>query len=461
MKTHHVRGVLAVALMMIPGVATAQHFPSDAELTELIRTRVEEGRATGIVLGVLEADGSTRVVSYGDAGPGARPLGETSVFEIGSITKVFTGILLADMTARGEVALDDPVANYLPDRVTMPSRGREIALVDLSTHHSGLPRLPTNMAPADATNPYADYTVDQLYAFLSAYRLPRDVGAQFEYSNLGGGLLGHALSRAAGLSYEDLVRRRILDPLGMDMTGITLDDDMRAWMTRGHDQQGNVVPLWDLPTLAGAGALRSNMRDMLTFLDANVGAPSTELERAMRAGHEQREEAGGPGMGIGLNWIVQSVRDRRVVWHNGGTGGFRTFIGFDPDAEVGVVVLMNSTHGADDIGMHLVNPAIPLTPAPAPVAERTEIELPVETLERYVGVYQLAPTFSITVTLEDGALFEQATGQQRFPIFPEAETDFFLRVVDAQITFDVDADGSVTGMVLHQAGQSVPGRKVE
>ena len=461
MKTHVTRGVLTITLLMMPGMATAQHFPSDAELTDLIRTRVEEGRATGIVLGVLEADGSRRVVSYGDAGPRALPLGEMSVFEIGSISKAFTGILLADMVSRGEVALDDPVADYLPDGVTVPSRGREITLVDLATHHSGLPRLPTDMTPADATNPYADYTVEQLYGFLSGYSLPRDVGVQFEYSNLGGGLLGHALSRAAGLSYQELARERILHPLAMDMTGITLDDDMSGWMTRGHDQQGNVVPLWDLPTLAGAGALRSNMRDMLTFLDANVGPPTSDLERAMRTSHEPREEAGGPGMRIGLHWIVQNVRDDRIVWHNGGTGGFRTFIGFDPDDQVGVVVLTNSTHGADDIGMHLINPIVPLTPAPAPVAERTAIELPVEVLERYVGVYQLAPTFSIAITLDDGALFGQATGQQRLPIFPEAETDFFLRVVDAQITFDVGADGSVTGMVFHQNGQSVPGRKVE
>ena len=152
-----------------------QHFPADEDLAELIRSRVEGEQSVGIVLGVIEADGSTRVFAYGNAGPSAQPLGVKSVFEIGSITKVFTGVLLADMVARGEVSLSDPVSKYLPDGVTMPTRGgREITLLDLSTQHSALPRLPDNMSPADAENPYADYTAAQMYEFLSAHKLRRD-----------------------------------------------------------------------------------------------------------------------------------------------------------------------------------------------------------------------------------------------------------------------------------------------
>jgi len=411
MKTRAIFGVLAVtASTALPGSATAQYFPTDAELTDILRTRVEEGRGVGIVLGVREADGSTRVVSYGSAGPDARPLSERTVFEIGSITKVFTGILLAAMAARGELSLDDPVADYLPDEVSVPSRGREITLLDLSVQHSGLPRMPSNFAPADMMNPYVDYTVEQMYAFLSGYELTRDVGAEFEYSNLGVGLLGHVLSFASGRSYEELVRERILGPLGMDMTGITLDVGMREWLAQGHDTGLDPVPLWDLATLAGAGALRSNLLDMLTFLEANLGAPTSDLERAMRTSHEVREEAG-PGMGIGLNWLTRITDDQRILWHNGGTGGFRAFIGFDPDAQVGVVILNNSEHSADDIGLHLLDPEVPIPPGPTPVAQREEIDVPVDIIERYVGVYELAPTFAITVTVENGALFIQATAQ--------------------------------------------------
>ena len=450
--------LLLVALALLsPAAADAQHFSSDEDLTELIRSRVEEDRAVGIVLGVIEADGSTRIVSYGHAGPNARALGDKSVFEIGSITKVFTGILLADMVARGEVSLSDPVSDYLPDGVTMPTRGgREITLLDLSTQHSALPRLPDNMSPADATNPYADYTIEQMYAFLSGHELRRDIGSQYEYSNLGVGLLGHVLARVGGGSYEDVVRERILEPLGMSMTGIKLEGDIRAWMTEGHNQQGSVVPLWDLPTLAGAGALRSNVEDMLTFLAANTGPPESQLERSMRDSHEQRRSMSAQ-IAIGLNWHIRSVGDERIIWHNGGTAGFRTFIGFDPDKGVGAVVLTNSGHGADDIGLHLINPEVPLAPAPL---ERVEVEVAEDVLQTYVGEYELAPTFSIVVTLEDGSLFAQATGQATVAMFAESETEFFLRVVDAQVTFERDTHGVVTGLILHQAGANQPGRKV-
>ena len=452
--------VLFVLALASASPAGAQHFASDEDLTELIRSRVEEGRAVGIALGVVEADGSTRMVAYGDAGPNARAFGVRSVFEIGSITKVFTAILLADMVARGEVSFSDPVSDYLPHEVTMPSRGgREITLLDLSTQHSGLPRMPGNFSPADASNPFADYTVEQLYSFLSGHELRRDVGSEFEYSNLGVGLLGHVLERAGGGSYEELVRERILEPLGMSMTGITLEGDLRSWMAEGHNQQGDVVPLWDLPTLAGAGALRSDVGDMLTFLAANIGPPQSRLERSMRTSHEVREEISGE-MSIGLNWLIRNVGDEKILWHNGGTAGFRTFIGFDPDKGVGVVVLTNSGHGADDIGLHLLNPEIPLAPPPVPMEDRIQVVVAEDILETYVGEYELAPGFTIVMTVEDGALFTQATGQGKFPLFAESEMEFFLRVVDAQVSFTKDDSGAVTGMILHQSGVDQPARKV-
>ena len=204
------------------------------------------------MVGVLDADDSKRIFAAGDAGPGARPLGAQSVFEIGSITKVFTGILLANMAAKGEVSLDDPIAKYLPeDEVTMPTRGgREITLIDITTHRSGLPTMPDNLKPANPANPYADYTVGQMYDFLSHYQLQRDIGAEAEYSNLAMGLLGHVLARVSGSSYEELVRERILDPLGMHHTGITLSNDMQHWLVKGHDGEGNVVSNWDIPRLA-------------------------------------------------------------------------------------------------------------------------------------------------------------------------------------------------------------------
>ena len=260
------------------------------------------------------------------------------------------------------------------------------------------------------------------------------------------GLLGHVLARVHGSSYEDLVRERILDPLGMKNTAITLSDDMQYWLAKGHDAEGNVVSNWDIPTLAGAGALRSDMIDMLTFIAANTGPPETPLEESMRESHKKRNSFGGSN-DIGLNWIITYHGEDRVIWHNGGTGGYRSFAGFDPDRGVGAVVLTNSNQGADDIGMHLINSALPLTPAPE---EHVETEVSEEILETYVGSYALTPEFIITITHEGGALFAQATNQPKIPVYPESETEFFYKVLDAQITFGKDDAGAVTNLVLHQ-----------
>lgn len=427
-----------------------RHFPTDAVIQALIQSRVDEERAVGIVVGIMEADGTTRIFTAGEAGPGAQPLSEQSVFEIGSITKVFTAILLADMVARNEVALNDPVTKYLPEgEVTMPTRdGKEISLLDLSTHRSALPRMPDNFSPSDVTNPYVDYTIEQMYEFLSNYELRRDIGAAAEYSNLGVGLLGHVLARVYGSSYEELVRDRILDPLGMSNTAIALSDDMRHWLVKGHDPTGNVVSNWDIATLEGAGALRSDVQDMLKFIAANIGSPESPLEEAMRVSHQTRGSLDG-NADIGLNWIILTTGDDKIIWHNGNTGGYHAFAGFDPDRVVGAVVLTNSSQDTDDIGLRLINSALPIREQPA---ERTEIEVSADILETYIGDYQLAPDFVLTITAKDGTIWGQATGQSNFQIYPESEGEFFYKVVDAQLTFEKDESGNVTGLVLHQGG---------
>src|SRR5206468_8195592 len=251
---------------------------------------------------------------------------------------------------------------------------------------------------------------------------------------LGVGLLGHVLGRRAGVSYEELVTRRILGPLGMKDTAITLSAGMRARLAAGHDAEGKVVPNWDLPTLAGAGALRSTANDMLTFLAANLDTTARPLARAMRDARTPRREAGNPTMRIGLAWHILSRPAGSIVWHNGGTGGYRTFTGFDPVRRVGVVVLSNLNAGVDDIGFHLLDETFPLQQSPPPGAH---IEVAVDSLvlARYVGEYELTPTFHITVTRESTSLFLQATAQPRFRVYAESDSTFFLKVVDAQVTF--------------------------
>jgi serine-type D-Ala-D-Ala carboxypeptidase/endopeptidase len=436
---------------------------SDAEIRRMLSDRIDlQRQSVGIVAGVIDGAGR-RVVSYGGvAKDDRRPLDGNTVFEIGSITKVFTSLLLADAVQRREVALADPVGTYLPDNVRVPERGRAITLRDLSMHTSSLPRLPTNMRPKDAANPYADYAVEDLYQFLSGYQLTRDVGERYEYSNLGGGLLGHVLSLRAGMEYEALVRARITGPLGMTSTSIALTPPMRERLAQGHSPTLEPVPNWDLPTLAGAGALRSTTNDLLTFVAANLGYVSTPLAAAMASMLEPRKPTGMPAVEIALGWHVSSVHGKTIVWHNGGTGGYRTFIGFDPAARTGVVVLSNAgtAAGPDDIGRHILDPETPLLTIKPP-QPHTEVAIDPAVYERYVGRYQLAPAAFLTVTRRDAHLFAQLTGQPAFEIFPESETRFFLKVVDAQLTFETAAGGKATAVVLHQNGASPRAPRVE
>lgn len=434
--------------LAVPGSAVAQqYFPDDEDLEVMLRYLVEDGETPGIVLGLLEADGSTRVLSYGTGGEGARPLGPRSVFEIGSITKTFTAALLADMVRRGEMSLGDPVAEYLPEGVTMPGwEGREITLRDLSTHHSGLPRMPDNFDPADPENPYADYTAEQLYDFLATHELRRGPGSEYEYSNLAVGLLGHVLQRATGQSYEALVRERILDPLGMDMTGITRDGDLAAWMTVGHNGAGDPVPYWDVSTtaFAGAGALRSNAEDMLTYIAAQLGPPDTEIERAMRATHEIQVDREGEAAAA-LGWGVSEFDGRRILRHGGGTAGYSTMVGFDPDLGVGVVMLANTGDFDDDIASDFLRRGRPL--------DLPEVSVPESVLRRYAGQYEVSPDRNFVVRLEDnGSLTMQAPGNVRFRMYATSDTSFFVKRAPWQFTFRQDDALEVTGMVADLNG---------
>jgi CubicO group peptidase (beta-lactamase class C family) len=438
--------------------------PTDAEIRKILADRIEIARqSVGMVAGVIDPQGR-RVVSYGSLDKDdKRPLNGDTIFEIGSITKVFTSLVLADMVQRGEVALTDSIAKYLPREVKVPERGgKSITLQDLSTQVSGLPRLPSNLAPKDATNPYADYSAENLYQFLSGYTLPRDIGEKWEYSNLGIGLLGHVLSLRAGMDYEGLVQSRIGTPLGMNNTRITLSPEMKSRLAVGHNAKLAPVPNWDFQALAGAGALRSSAVDLLTFLAANLGYTESPLAKAMAAMPKIRQPTGVPGLDNALGWQVTSRAGKEIVWKDGGTFGYSTFIGYDANTRTGVVVLSNTftLAGVNDIGLHLLDPSSPLM-KPQPPKEHKEITLDPKRFDGLVGRYQLAPAFVMTITREASQFFVQATGQPRLEVFAESERDFFVKVVDARITFETDTQGHGTVLILHQNGLDQRAKRVE
>lgn len=467
--TRTLRSLVAYVLLglAVCAPAFAQQVIPDAEIRAIIAERIDKQRqSVGIVVGVVEPAGR-RVVAYGaPGGVNTRSLDGDTFFLVGSVTKIFTSLLLSDMAQKKEVKLEDPVQRLLPAGVQVPTRnGRAITLLDLATQTSGLPRLPPNFKPADPTNPYVDYTSSQLYEFLKGYPLPRDPGAQYEYSNLGFGLLGHALALRANKDYEALVLARICKPLGMKDTLMTISPDIKLRLASGHNGQLQPVPDWEFNVLAGAGALRSTANDLMIFLAANIGLNESPLTPALKSMQTPRRPTPIPETQIGLGWNIRTKNGGTIVWHNGGTSGFASFVGFDPQRRTGVVVLSNTftAHqygmGVDDIGMHLLDPQSPLAKIEPP-KERKAIDVDRKVLENYVGRYELAPNFVLTVTLEDGRLFAQATDQEKAELFAESTTQFFYKIVDAQITFKPDASGRATDLTLHQMGREFPAKRL-
>jgi CubicO group peptidase (beta-lactamase class C family) len=327
----------------------------------------------GVTIGVV-SHGKRLVWTYGAAKI-------NSVFEIGSISKTFTGLILAQMAAQNKVKLDEPVRALLPaGTVAAPASGREITLLDLSAQRSGLPRLPDNLKLTDETNPYADYDVKALYAYVAAHGVALPDKPEFRYSNLGVGLLGQALAERAHTTYEALLKKEITGPLGLHDTLITIPPALQARFIQGHDGAHRPAHAWDFPALAGAGAIRSTAGDMLTYLEAQLhpdhlpatarsSAEGKTLAAAIAASHEIRGEVG-TGTHIALNWLHDDAAG--WFWHNGATGGYSAWAAFAPEQDFAVVVLSNTSLGdsqlADALGRHVAQrmtgqPAVSLKPA--------------------------------------------------------------------------------------------------
>ncbi len=442
--------VIAAALtLMIGGTMQAQSIPSDSAIRAVLKAQVDAGHSVGMVVGVLE-NGHRRYIAYGSAGAGRAPLDEHTIFEIGSLSKTFTSLLLADDVVRGKARLDEPVADLLPAGTVVPSMdGKVITLEELATHRSGLPRLPTGFAPANMSDPYVDYGVAQLDRFLSTYKLTRAPGDSAEYSNVGVGLLGYALvHQASAPSWGALVRDRIADPLGMHATFVDVPASEMARVSVGHGPHMDSVPPWHFDVLAGAGALRSTASDMLTYLSAELDTLHGPLARAVALGRKPRADFGG-GYRIALGWLIDPSGTNPVWWHDGGTGGFASFAAFDPARNVAVVVLSNAQVPVNPLGMQLINP----------VVEHPTVSLSTAQLDRVVGEYQLAPNFVLSVTRDGDVVYLQATGQQKFRLWPEAANRFYIREVNAEVVFDLQRNGPATSVTLRQNGALQVGRR--
>ena len=427
----------AGATFGVAGAAPA----TPAEITRALDARVAEHPGTGIIAGFID-NGKVAIYQAGSSGT-SRPLDEHTLFEIGSVTKTFTSAVLAELAMQGKVHLSDPVQKYLPGSVRVPSKnGKQITLLDLATQHSGLPRLATNMQ-GGSDDPYATYSADQLYEFLNSYALTRDPGDRFEYSNLGFGLLGFALARDVDMPYGAMVRHYVFAPLEMNESGTSLNAQQKALFGQGHDDTGAAVHAWDFsePT-AGAGAIRSNMVDMLKYLRAAMG--SGPLANAFLFAEEPRSSF--PGHHIGLAWWIND--ESHYIDHGGDTAGFHSIVLMTGDRKRGVVMLSNGAQ-VGDLAVHFIDTSNPLAPP------QKTLKLAPSALDEYTGKYA-NESDGITYIIEragDG-LRAQIVGQPAAGIYASRPDHFYYKVVAAYIEF-VRNNGKVVGLILTQNGQQL------
>ena len=325
-------------------------------IKEVAQENVDNGLHPALFVGMIDEDGTEHYYYYGQtAYNNGKAIDENTVFEIGSVTKVFTSLLLADMVEKGEVNLNDPIDKFLPEYLNVPSKnGIKITLLDLATHKSGLPREADNI-PLYDLDAYVNYDKEQLYDYLSNHELSRDVGSQYEYSNTGGLLLGHVLSLHSGKSYEQLLQERVWDKLEMKNTCIKQCGNLREKFATPHALDKPMMEFNVSEDLAGAGGIRSSGKDMLSFLSYAMGLKDSNLknsfELTQNANHQINDQL---SVGLGWHMLHENDDDRTFIWHNGRTLGFTSFIGFDPKTNHGVVVLSNSNTLVDDIGIWLL-----------------------------------------------------------------------------------------------------------
>ena len=435
----------------------------DPEITvaELVAPFIEDKWIVGLSVGVFQ-NGEEHYFNFGTIknDEETQPT-EKTVYEIGSISKVFTALLLATLVEEGEVSLSVPVETLYPD-FPVAFEGKPITLKHLSNHTSGLPRLPDNMDSAVVADPYADYSDEDLAEFLKSFSLEKLPGTAFTYSNLAMGLLGVVLthielSDSTETTFEARLVEKVITPLGLVDTKIESTPDQVARQAFGHNVDAQQVPFWNFKSMAGAGAVRSTARDMLLFAKAQFTPPSA-LAAAIALTHAETFRIS-EERGIGLGWILEK---NGGLFHNGQTGGFSSFLFSDRSSKTAVVLLANTaTSRLDSLGLAILKRLE--GDAEATITLPHTIELTGEALEKFVGTYkvpdEIAPDMLVHIAQTPHGLTAGLTGQSAFRIYPSSPTDFYYRIVDAKIVFQF-SESIVTGLTLHNGGEELTAVKL-
>lgn len=344
---------------------TASVFSQDIESTVngLVQPLVDAGKNRGVSVGLFEIGNEyPKMFFYGKiAKEDPTKPNEYTVYEIGSITKTFTAMMMMMLARDGKMQVSDPVQKFLPDSVTIHNftSSEHIKIANLVTHTSGLPNMPTNLMAdpkTDKKDPYKNYTTTDMYNFINNYILEREPGTRYIYSDLGMGLLGHLESRASGMSYEKVLHYYILDSLGMNWTGITLSSEMSKNLAKGYTEKGEPTGNWNYQALEGSGAIRSNLKDMLKYLAFNMGKTDTmHFKEALEMMQRRRFDTDMPGVYIGTGWNISETGDgKQVIWYNNNMGGYTGYIAFMPETGSGVVVLSNQATPVDQVGIEIM-----------------------------------------------------------------------------------------------------------
>jgi len=436
----------------------AQAVPSNDEIHKILAERVGENeKDAGIVVGIIEPQRQSgpdrRIISYGHRNADdARPLDGDTVFEIASVTKVFTALLLADMVEKNEVALSDPASKYLPD-IKLPERnGHLITLVDLATHTSGLPFMPADAPPLNDPAA-AKYSGDDLKRYLASYQLARDIGSDWDYSNIGYWVLSEALAARAGREVKDLIRQRVLIPLKTLDTEFELSAKMKSNLAPGHNNALqpapaiSTVPIYSI--MPAGGGLYSTANDLLTFLAECTGYEPSPLAPAMNLMLSNRRPIK-PGDEQALGWNVYGKDSDQVIFRDGSSFGYASAIAYDPKSRAGVVVLTNQIGDVGDIARHLLRPDFPL--AKPANTKHIEITLDPRVLDSYVGQYEAKGEGIFVVARENDFLTLESPGDWGLPklrIRPENQRDFFATELPVKITFQTRPDGKVGSLTIY------------
>jgi D-alanyl-D-alanine-carboxypeptidase/D-alanyl-D-alanine-endopeptidase len=436
---------LAIALSSVPSFAM-----SDDELRAALERRFKDDR-TGACVAAAVIDSGTTASAYICA-KSQRPYDDHTAFEIGSNSKPMTAALLAELIARGEVTLDDPIAKLLPAGTSVPSfNSREITIRDIVSHTSGLPSFPW-WGMTNRNNPYATLTERDLLDTLAATKLTRAPGSQWEYSNFAIMVLSYALAKRSGKDFETLLRERLLAPLGMNDTYVAKRPP-HVRLAQGHLSNRRPTVPWDFPVdMAGVGGVRATLPDMVRYLEGQLGTRESTVTPVLE--RTQLEVARVGGHTMGMNWEILSTANiangRTIVLHTGGTGGYTSFVAFDRTANRAVVLLsdtaLGSVGGLRQFGQHLLDSSLP---AGAPrVAATADAKL----IDALVGRYRLQNGLGIDLRHKGNALVTQADAQPEFEMGYDSAGDFHPLAFDAMLRPKRKADGTYTFTWLQSGG---------